>query len=61
MHFMYVFSTFQDSSNKFISAINVSKFRLVGRSQVRFPMLSLEFFIDVILPAAPWPWGQLSL
>ena len=25
-----------------------------GRSRVRFPMVSLEFFIDIILPAALW-------
>ena len=30
---------------------------LQSRSQVRFPMVSLEFFIDIIHPAALWPWG----
>ena len=32
-----------------------------GRSRVRFPMVSLEFFIDIILPATLWPWGWLGL
>jgi hypothetical protein len=32
-----------------------------GRSRDRFPMVSLEFFIDIILPAALWLWDLLSL
>jgi len=33
----------------------------IGRSRVRFPMVLLEFFIYIILPAALWPWGWLNL
>jgi hypothetical protein len=32
-----------------------------GRSRFRFPMLSMDFFIGIILPAVLWPWGRLSL
>jgi hypothetical protein len=32
-----------------------------GRSRVQFPMVSSEFFIDIILSVVLWPWGRLSL
>jgi len=32
----------------------------IGKSLVRF-QTSVEFFIDIILPIALWPWGRLSL
>ena len=33
----------------------------VGRSQVQFLMVSMEFFIDIILPAVLWPRSRLRL
>ena len=30
-------------------------------SRVQLPLVSLEFFIDVILPAIPWLWGAQPL
>ena len=32
-----------------------------GRSRFRFPIVSLEFFTDLVHPDALWPWGRLSL
>jgi hypothetical protein len=32
-----------------------------GRVRVGFPKKSLEFFIDVIFPAALWPWCRPRL
>ena len=31
-----------------------------GRSRLRFPLASLEFFIDITLPAALRSWGRLT-
>ena len=29
-----------------------------GGSRFRFPIVSLVFFIDIILPVALWPWDS---
>ena len=50
-----------NTQNIYAVAQLVEALRQVGRSRVRFPMVSLEFFIDIILPVALWPWGWLSL
>jgi hypothetical protein len=33
----------------------------IRRPRFRYPMVSFEFLIDIILQAALWPWGWLSL
>jgi hypothetical protein len=43
------------------SAVGWGTVLQAGRSQVQFPMVSLEFFTDITLPAILWPWGWLSL
>ena len=41
-----------------VSAVSWGTALQVGRSRVRFPVVSLEFFIDINLIAALWPWGR---
>ena len=32
-----------------------------GMSRFRFPMMSLVFIIDIMLPVALWPWASTQL
>jgi len=44
-----------------VNAVGWGTMLQAWRSRVRFPTVSFEFFIDIILPDALWPWTQLSL
>jgi hypothetical protein len=57
----YYRSNMRYGISKFGHAVDWGKALQVGRSRVWFPVVSLEFFIDIILLAALWPWGWLSL
>ena len=41
---------------QFVEALG---YKAEGRLQ--FPTVYLEFFSDIVLPVAPWPWARLSL
>ena len=43
------------------SAVDWGTALQAGRSQVRFPVVSLESLNGIIIPAALWSWGRLSL
>jgi hypothetical protein len=55
------YRSFKPPNWSFVNAVvGGGNARLAGRSRVRLPMVSLEFFIDVILPTALCPYDRLT-
>ena len=59
--YIYIFLLFVDTKGACGGAVGWGISLQAGRSWVRFPMVSMEFFIDIILPSALLPWDWLSL
>ena len=49
---------FQSTGRLILDAVKGLFFKRVTQNTgVRYPMVSLEFFTDIILRIALWPWG----
>jgi hypothetical protein len=60
--YIYIHTYIHTYINNILYIVSVPTTALqVGRSRVRFAIVSLEFFSDIILQVSPCPWSRLSL